>query len=142
MDNRRKIRPVVPGNHRGWILLPSEGSKIYLNPAERTLYRLFLDHPEGLAADDLVLYWQELCDIYARESCFDDPTLRENALVSLCSESKHVFYANISRIKKKFVQAIGARKAAGYYIKRAPSGVYRTCATLKSHHSPLVSTSK
>ena len=93
MGNGRKIRPVVPGDHRGWLILPSEGSEIYLNPAERTLYRLFLDHPEGLASDDLVLHWQELCDIYARESCFDDPTLRENALVSLCSESKRVFYA-------------------------------------------------
>jgi len=87
-------------------------------------------HPEGLQADDLVLFWQELCDIYAHESHFDDPELRENALVSLCSESKCVFYSNISRIKKKFVERLGARKAAGYYIKRCPDGRYRTRAVL------------
>jgi hypothetical protein len=50
---------------------------------------------------------------------------------SLCSESKTVFYSNISRIKRKFVEALGSRKAAGYYIKRYADGLYRTKATLK-----------
>ena len=90
-------------------------------------------HPSGLLADDLVLHWQELNDIYAHESCFDDPELRENALASLCSESKRVFYSNISRIKRKFIDAVGARKAAGYYIKRASDGYYRTKAVLASN---------
>jgi hypothetical protein len=111
---------------------------VYLNPTESTLYTLFITHPEGLLADDLVLYWKELADIYARESRFDDPTLREDSLVSLCSESKRVFYSNISRIKKKFIAALGARKAAGYYIKRSPNGLYRTKAVLipQSQHQP------
>jgi len=87
-------------------------------------------HPEGLLADDLVLHWQELSDIYAQESRFDDPELRENTLESLCAESKRIFYSNISRIKRKFIDAIGARKAAGYYIKRNKAGLYRTNAVL------------
>jgi len=87
-------------------------------------------HPEGLLADDLVLHWDEMLGIYDHESRFDDPDLREDALVSLCSESKRVFYPNIARIKRKFVDAIGARKARGYYIKRNSKGVYRTLATL------------
>ena len=62
--------------------------------------------------------------------CFSLPELRENVLVSLCSESKRVFYSNISRIKKKLIDAVGARKAAGYYIKRNKAGVYRTNAIL------------
>jgi hypothetical protein len=41
-----------------------------------------------------------------------------------------VFYSNISRIKKKFIEAVGARKAAGYYIKRGADGHYRTRAVL------------
>ena len=130
MSKSCHIRPVVPDSRRGWFQLPSEGARLCLNPAESTLYRLFLGHPEGLVADDLVLHWKELWSIYAHESCFDDPQLRENALVSLCSESKRVFYSNIARIKRKFVNAIGARKARGYYIKRYPNGRYRTLATL------------
>lgn len=87
-------------------------------------------HPEGLLADDLVLHWKEVRHIYSHESRFDDPNLREDVLVSLCSESKRVFYPNIARIKRKFVDALGARKARGYYIKRNSKGVYRTLATL------------
>lgn len=130
MSRSEHKRSVVPESRRGWFSLPELGSKLCLNPTESTLYRLFLAHPEGLLADDLVLHWQELSDIYAHESRFDDPELRENALASLCSESKHVFYSNISRIKRKFIDAIGARKAAGYYIKRNKSGLYKTRAAL------------
>ena len=132
MSKNRHIRPVVPDSRRGWFNLPSEQARLCLNPAESTLYRLFLAHPEGLLSDDLVLHWDELWGIYAHESRFDDPSLREDALVSLCSESKRVFYSNIARIKRKFVDAIGARKAKGYYVKRYPNGLYRTLATLSS----------
>ena len=130
MSKNSIFRPVVPGPRRGRFILPAESAEICLNPAESTLFRLFMTHPEGLQADDLVLHWQELCDIYAHESRFDDPELREDAMVSLCSETKRVFYSNISRIKKKFIDALGARKAGGYYIKRSSDGLYRTRAVL------------
>ena len=104
--------------------------QLCLNPVERTLYRLFLSHPEGILADDLLAHWRELCAIYARESCFDDPLLRDDALESLCGESKRIFYSNVSRIKRKFVSALGASKASPYIIKRDKDGLYRTRATL------------
>lgn len=124
-----RIAPGI-GKYRGHVLLPETGLEICLNPVERTLFCLFLTHPEGILADALLLHWQELQSIYERESLYDDPGLRDDALESLCAESKRVFYANISRIKKKFVAALGARKARGYYIKRYPNGLYRTLATL------------
>ena len=130
MSKSVHIKSVIPVGRRGRFSLPELGTELCLNPAESTVYRLFLAHPEGLLADDLVLHWQELSDIYAHESRFDDPELREVALASLCSESKRVFYSNISRIKRKFIDAVGARKAAGYYIKRCPDGHYRTRAVL------------
>ena len=103
---------------------------VVLNPMERTLYRLFLSHPEGIIADSLPAYWQELSTIYEQESCFDDKPLRDTALESLCSESKKVFYSTISRIKKKVVSALGARKAAPFIIQRGKDGRYRILATL------------
>ena len=130
MPNSTHKRSVVPADRRGWFSLPELGAQLCLNPTESTLYRLFMAHPEGLLADDLVLHWKELSDIYAHESRFDDPELREKTLASLCAESKRVFYSNVSRIKRKFIDAIGARKAAGYYIKRYPNGLYRTKAVL------------
>jgi len=118
------------GKYRGRILLPEAGLEIYFNPMERTLLSLFLAHPEGILANNLLLHWQELQSLYERESLYDDPGLRDDALESLCAESKRVFYSNISRIKRKFVAALGARKARGYYIKRYSNGLYRTLATL------------
>ena len=112
------------------VLLPDEGVQVTLNPMERTLYRLFLAHPEGISADDLLLHWQELCDIYAKESCFDDPDLRETKLESLCGESKKVFYSTVSRIKGKLVKVLGPWRAETYIIKNE-GGVYKTRATLK-----------
>lgn len=109
------------------VALPDEQVQVTLNPMERTLYRLFLVHPEGISADDLVLHWRELCEIYAKESCFDDPDIREAKLESLCGESKKVFYSTVSRIKKKFQQALGPWRA-GVYIIKNEEGVYKTAA--------------
>ena len=126
----RKRHSIIIGQRRGIILLPDESMYVVLNPMERTLYRLFLAHPDGIPSDGLLTHWQELCRIYEQESCFDDKSLREEVLESLCSESKRVFYANISRIKKKFTSALGTRKAASYIIKRDKTGRYKTSATL------------
>ena len=114
----RKRHSIVIGQRRGIILLPDESMYIVLNPMERTLFRLFLSHPDGIPADSLLAHWKELCHIYEQESCFDEKQLREDALESLCSESKKVFYSTISRIKKKFISALGTRKASPYIIAR------------------------
>lgn len=97
---------------------------------ERTLYQLFIAHPEGIQADSLPAYWEELCSIYEQESWFSERPLRECALKSLCAESKTVFYSTVSRIKKKFVSALGCRKASPYIIQRDRNGLYKTRATL------------
>jgi len=121
---------VVMQWRRKAVALPEEGAQVALNPMERTLYRLFLAHPEGITADDLLLHWQELCDIYAKESCFDDPDIRAAKLESLCGESKKVFYGTVSRIKKKMVAAVGPWRAEAYVIKRDETGTYRLSAKI------------
>lgn len=120
---------VVMQWRRKAVALPEEGAQVALNPMERTLYRLFLAHPEGITADDLLLHWQELCDIYSKESCFDDPDIRAAKLESLCGESKKVFYGIVSRIKKRFVEILGPWRSGAYIIKNE-GGVYKTKAVL------------
>ena len=117
------------------VTLPDCGMRVMLNPMERTLYRLFLAHPEGISADNLLLHWQELQDIYAKESCFDDPDIREAKLESLCGESKRVFYSTVSRIKGKMVKALGPWRAQTYIIKNE-GGIYKV-NVFKSRTGPL-----
>ena len=106
-------RLVIQG--RGRIFFPDYKAKAYLNPVERTLFYLFLNHPEGIASDDLVLHWKELCRIYSRESSFADSNFREDKIESLCAESKTVFYATVSRIKRKFRDVLGDQNAESDY---------------------------
>ena len=74
MCRHSHIRSLTPGKLRGLYLLPSHGAEVYLNPAESTVFRLFLAHPEGISSDNLLSHWKELCRIYSQESLFDDPS--------------------------------------------------------------------
>jgi len=122
--------PIIPGPRPGYYHLPDDNATVYLNPTERTLYQFFINHPEGIQADALALHWQELYHLYAHESVFDDKELMLNTIQNLCSKPKIVFYSNISRIKRKFINTLGTRKASPYIIKRDKSGYYKTRAIL------------
>lgn len=122
MSNKNLI---IPGPHPGEFHLPDDNTIVYLNPTERTLYQFFINHPEGIQADALSQHWQELYRLYAHESVFDDKKLMLNTIENLCGKSKVVFYSNISRIKHKFINTIGIRKAKNLIIIRHPDGRYR-----------------
>lgn len=116
-------RLIVEG--QGCISFPDYKAKAYLNPVERTLFYLFLNHPEGITSDDLVLHWKELCRIYSRESSFADSNFREDKIESLCAESRTVFYATVSRVKRKFRDVLGDQNAAPFIIKKEKGGRYK-----------------
>ena len=122
MQNKNLI---ISGPHPGEFHLPDDDRQIYLNPMERTIYLFFLNHPEGIQTKSLPILWQELYKLYAHESVFDDKKLMLNIIESLCGKSKKVFYTNISRIKRKFINALGVRKAQSHIIIRHPDGRYR-----------------
>ena len=110
----------------GMLVLPDEnGVQIKLTPMERTLYILFLRYPEGINADELWRYWDELCDIYGSQTVYDDKDLIEDAVEGICDEEKVTWYTNVSRIKRKIIDRLGKRAAEQYIIKRAKDGLYR-----------------
>jgi len=117
--------PIIPGPHPGQFHLPDDNTTVYLNPVERTLYQFFINHPEGIQANDLPQHRQELYRLYAHESVFDNKQLMLSTIQNLCGESKIIFYTNISRIKRKFINTIGPRKAKSHIIIRHPDGRYR-----------------
>ena len=110
----------------GMLVLPDEGNvKIRLTPMERTLYILFLRYPEGINADELWRYWDELCDIYGSQTVYDDKDLIEDAVEGNCDEEKVTWYTNVSRIKRKVSEKLGKRAAEQYIIRRGADGLYR-----------------
>ena len=111
---------------RGMLVLPDAGGvQIKLTPMERTLYILFLRYPDGINADELWRYWDELCDIYGSQTVYDDIDLIEDAVEGICDEEKVTWYTNVSRIKKKISDKIGKRAAEQYIIRRGVDGLYR-----------------
>jgi hypothetical protein len=113
----------------GNLVLPDAGNaKIKLTPMERTLYILFLRYPEGINADELWRYWDELCEIYGSQMIYDDKNLIEDAVESICDEEKVTWYTNVSRIKRKITDKLGKRAAEQYIIKRGEDGLYRISA--------------
>lgn len=118
-------------NSRGMLVLPDEdGVQIKLTPMERTLYILFLRYPEGINADELWRYWDELCNIYGSQMIYDDRSLIEDAVEGICDEEKVTWYTNVSRIKRKITDRLGKRAAEQYIIRRGKDGLYRIDAKL------------
>ena len=97
-------------------------------PLERTLYILFLRYPDGINADELWRYWDELCKIYGSQMVYDDRSLIEDAVEGICDEEKVTWYTNVSRIKRKITDKLGKRAAEQYIIRRGEDGLYRISA--------------
>ena len=115
---------------KGMLVLPDAGGvQIRLTPMERTLYILFLRYPDGINADELWRYWDELCDIYGSQTIYDDIDLIEDAVEGICDEEKVTWYTNVSRIKRKITDRLGKRMAEQYIIKRGEDGLYRIKAS-------------
>ena len=116
---------------KGMLVLPDAGGvQIRLTPMERTLYILFLRYPDGINADELWRYWDELCDIYGSQTIYDDIDLIEDAVEGICDEEKVTWYTNVSRIKRKITDRLGKREAEQYIIRRGEDGLYRIDASL------------
>ncbi len=124
------VRKDGPGriflDRNGILSLPDYGSiKIYLNPMERTLYTLLLRYDGGISAEDIWKYYDELCEIYRKQTIFDNPDQIEAAVDALCDDDRATLQTNVSRIKRKLVDKVGKLAADQYAIVRGRDGVYR-----------------
>lgn len=124
------VRKDGPGKiileRNGILSLPDYGNvKIYLNPMERTLYTLLLRYEDGIPADDIWKYYDELCTIYRKQTVYDDADHIEAAVDALCDDDRSTLQTNISRIKRKLIDKVGRIAADQYAIVRGKDGVYR-----------------
>ena len=111
---------------KGYISLPDSGAaKIRLTPMERTLYILVLRYPQGVPVEELWKYYDELCDIYGKQTVYDDPEIIRAAIEALCDDYRTTLYTNVSRIRKKLTDKLGRKAAEPYLISRGQDGMYR-----------------
>jgi len=114
---------ITLGKPRGFIRLTSEGIKVFLDPRERALYYLFMNHPEGITADAIPRHRAELMELYVEETNTRRLFLLDERVDRLCS--RRAFFQTVTNIKMKIVDALGYKKAEKYIIRRKYSRLYK-----------------
>ena len=80
---------------------------VRLNPKERALYLLYLNHSEGISIPELCDHYNELLAIYQRLSGRESQENIRRAIDSLVNPLENDISINLSRIRKKFKDAVG-----------------------------------
>lgn len=98
------------------VVLPQYGRIIRLHPIEKTLFFLYLRHPEGIAFKDLVDYREEIFRIYGRLSNQSDPQRISAAVDRLFELDSNAVNEHRSRLKSAFEREFDSAIASRYYI--------------------------
>ena len=83
------------------------GLELRLNPKEKSLYLLFLKHPEGINITDLPDHREELMKLYAPICNQSEPEILNRAIDVLINPFENDINVVISRINKKIKSAVG-----------------------------------
>lgn len=103
---------------------------ITLEPLPKTLYILFLQHPEGIVLKDIQLYEEELKRIYSHVSGRMNPTVINRIFRSLIDPTDNPLHKNLSIIRRSFTSKLNYNIARNYIPAHG-----RT----KAHNIPLES---
>lgn len=98
------------------IVLPEYNRTIKLHPIEKTLFFLYLRHPEGIAFKDLIDYKTEICHIYGHLSNQSDPIRIAAAVDRLFELDSNAVNEHRSRLKSAFEREFDSALANRYYI--------------------------
>ncbi|TDQ15177.1 hypothetical protein DFQ04_3063 [Algoriphagus boseongensis] len=100
------------------IIFPELGNlEVKFTPLEKTLFLLYLNHPEGIRLVELSDFRPELKRIYAGLYTGSDPTMVDANIESLSNPLSNSASEKLSRIKSKMIQALGADLAPFYFPK-------------------------
>ena len=98
--------------------------EVNLNPKERSLYLVFLNHPEGISRTNLIEYSKELKSFYNTFSKTWDSLLYleriikiEESIALLTNPLEDNFMQVLSRIRRKFKDTVGEEQYKTYSIE-------------------------
>lgn len=91
--------------------------ELRLNPKEKALYLLFLNHPEGIHLNELQDHKEELKQLYARFNNQSNPETIQNAIELMVNPTENDMNIILSRINRKIKDAVGESLLEFYSIK-------------------------
>jgi hypothetical protein len=92
---------------------------VYLSPLEKALYLFFLNHEEGVMMSHLPDYRDEIRSIYSSISNADSNMVIDARISELVDPRSNSASEKISKIKRKFTEALGEEQAAHFIIAGA-----------------------
>ncbi|MDR2652708.1 MAG: hypothetical protein LBC68_10430 [Prevotellaceae bacterium] len=108
-------RIVIDSDYR--IFLPDYGSlEISMTTLPKSLFILFLRHPEGIVLKQLFDYRHELEHIYKTISNRTDLILMSESIERLCNPADSSINEKLSRIREAFIRKMSDSNASNYYV--------------------------
>ena len=98
--------------------------QVNLNPKERALYLVYLNHPEGIRRAELIDFRNELKQYYAFFSNMWDNNQIDAAVDLLTNALEQNFLQVLSRIRRKFRETVGEEQYKDYSIE-SHDGIYK-----------------
>jgi len=99
------------------IYLDEERNEVHLEPIVKSLYLLFLQHPEGIVFKDLPDYRQELASIYNNVRPWGLTDRALHSIEDVTNPMLNSINEKCAKIKKIFETMLGSSIAEQYYIK-------------------------
>lgn len=90
--------------------------EVKMDTLTKSVYFLFLDHPEGINFKDMGDHQRELENIYSSLSRRDDMDGIRRSVATLCNPLDNSINEKVSKVKKAFRDAVDDRIARFYYI--------------------------
>ncbi len=100
----------------GSIMLSDYGKEVKMEPLNKAVYLLYLNHPEGIAFKDLPDYRKELMDIYTQIKPFSLNDKIIKSIEDVTNPTQNSINEKCSRIKAAFAAEVDSALADQYYI--------------------------
>ena len=123
--NQLPSRIEIQGHLRRIFLKDMGGLQLDLNPKERAIYLLFLNHPEGIRLAELDAHREELTANYMQFTIAGDLPKIEASIRLLLNPLDGNLNQVMSRIKSKWIKAVGTEMAKHFLIQGVPGEVFK-----------------
>ena len=119
VSHLRSVQSLVPLIvSRGYRLyLGEERNEVHLEPLVKSVYLLFLQHPEGIIFKDLPDYRQELASIYNKVRPWGLTDRAMQSIEDVTNPMLNSINEKCAKIKKVFETMLDSSIAEHYYIK-------------------------
>ena len=113
------------GHMKNMFLVDLNHLEIRLTPLEKSVYHLFINHPEGILPNSILDVKEELRTLYGNFYNGTNVAQFNNSIEDLCNYMNSSMQEKVSSIKRKIIDAVGSRLAEYYIITRDNDNRYK-----------------